>query len=303
MGNAARPTADEGESDADASDFRLAHDRPLAAAPRSRRPLYVFLLVAALAVTGAASAVFPGSETGQASIRIESDTPGLAVHVNGALAGQTPVTLGVEAGEHRFAVGPPALAVERLLRVWPGDRIAMYFSESPSASPSHPPAAPLPARTPVASDGGPAASRGVPAAGPGAGWLTVRAPLALDIREGARVVGTTASDAVMLPAGEHQLEFSDRATGFAVRRLVVVRPGATTSIAIEVPRATVNVNATPWAEVWVDEQHIGETPIGNYPLVIGSHRFELRHPEFGAKQITATVTLEGTNRISVDMRR
>jgi hypothetical protein len=55
-----------------------------------------------------------------------------------------------------------------------------------------------------------------------------------------------------------------------------------------------NVNAIPWAEVWVDGQPIGQTPIGNIPISVGSHRLTFRHPDFGELQTVAIVTADET---------
>ena len=57
---------------------------------------------------------------------------------------------------------------------------------------------------------------------------------------------------------------------------------------------TLNVNAIPWAEVWVDGQPIGQTPIGNIPISVGSHRLTFRHPDFGELQTVAIVTADET---------
>jgi len=33
----------------------------------------------------------------------------------------------------------------------------------------------------------------------------------------------------------------------------------------------VNINATPWAEVWIDGKSFGETPLGNISVAPGEH--------------------------------
>jgi hypothetical protein len=135
-----------------------------------------------------------------------------------------------------------------------------------------------------------------------AGWLTVRAPLALEIRENGRLLGTSETDRLMLPAGEHQLEFSDPRVGFRVTRAVRIVPEDTAVVALPVPRAPVNVNAAPWAEVWIEGERIGETPIANHLLPLGEQQVELRHPELGTKRVTLVVSLTGANRLAVNMR-
>jgi hypothetical protein len=135
-----------------------------------------------------------------------------------------------------------------------------------------------------------------------AGWLSVDSPLRLQISEGGRVIGTTEADRLMLPTGQHQLTFADDTTGFRVVRALEIAAGQTTTVALQVPRAPVNVNAIPWADVWINNERIGETPIGNYMLPLGEHELELRNPQLGTKRVRLSVSMNGPNRVAVNMR-
>jgi len=64
-----------------------------------------------------------------------------------------------------------------------------------------------------------------------------------------------------------------------------------------------SLNAVPWAEVWIDGDRVGETPIGNVQLSLGTHEVVFRHPELGEQRFTPTVTLNAPGRVSADMRR
>jgi hypothetical protein len=134
------------------------------------------------------------------------------------------------------------------------------------------------------------------------GWLTVDTPLPLQIHEAGGLVGLSETSRLMLTPGEHQLTLSDERTGFRVSRSVRITAGQTTTLAVEVPQSAVNFNAIPWAEVWVDGQRVGETPIGNYMLRLGNHQIELRHPQLGTKRMTLLVSASGPNRVAVNMR-
>ena len=79
-----------------------------------------------------------------------------------------------------------------------------------------------------------------------------------------------------------------------------VKTGAPTRVSVAVPDGTLNVNARPWAEVFVDGTLIGETPIGNYALPIGAHELVLRHPEFGERRQTVLIVVGRTVRVVVD---
>ena len=124
----------------------------------------------------------------------------------------------------------------------------------------------------------------------------------MKIYERGRLLGTTEAASTMVGAGVHDLEFVNESVGFRVRRMVSVQAGQTTSIRLDAPAGTLNVNAVPWAEVWIDNERVGETPIGNLRTTIGQHEVTFRHPEFGERRTTVLVTLTGPARISMDMR-
>jgi hypothetical protein len=140
------------------------------------------------------------------------------------------------------------------------------------------------------------------ASGPVSGWLMVKAPFSLEIREQGRLLGTTDTDRIMMAAGRHELELVNESLGYRVVRAVQVPPGKVASLGLDLPNGVVNLNALPWAEVWIDGQRVGETPIGNLGVPIGPHEVVFRHPQFGEKRHAISVTLSGPVRLSVDMK-
>ena len=70
---------------------------------------------------------------------------------------------------------------------------------------------------------------------------------------------------------------------------------------IDAPMGTVHLNAQPWAEVWLDGQRVGETPIGNLAVPIGRHQFVFSNPELGEKRYDVLVTLLAPTHLTVDM--
>jgi hypothetical protein len=214
------------------------------------------------------------------SLAIQTDPDRLPVTVDGVERGVSPLTLsGLKPGAHQVAVRTSGTTVRRTVTVVANERTVLLLSPSERA------AAPA-------------------AASPGAGgWLTVASPVALTIREAGKVIGTTDSDRLMLPAGEHALELVNDGLAFLAKRSVKIEPGKTAVVNVEPPNGVMNINAQPWAEVWVDGQRIGETPIGNLSRPVGPHEVVLRHPEFGERRETVTVTLKQPARLGVDMRR
>jgi hypothetical protein len=212
-------------------------------------------------------------ETG--SLRVETQPAGAKVIIDGTDRGVAPVTINdLLPGDHEVVLQTPIASARHVVSVQAGGTASLV--------------------TPVAS-----AST---AAGPVSGWLTVKAPFSLKIREEGRIVGTTDADRLMLAAGRHDIELVNEALGYRVTRVVQVMPGKVASLAVDLPKGSVNLNATPWAEVWVDGQRVGETPIGNLSIPIGPHEVVFRHPQFGEKRHAISVTMSAPTRVSVDMK-
>jgi hypothetical protein len=125
----------------------------------------------------------------------------------------------------------------------------------------------------------------------------------VEIREKGRLLGTTESDRIMLAAGAHELEFVNATLGYREKRSVQIAPGRLTSLNLELPHGVVNLNASPWAEVYLDGERIGETPIGNLSVPIGPHEIVFRHPQFGEKRHAVSVTTGIPVRVSVEMKQ
>jgi hypothetical protein len=139
--------------------------------------------------------------------------------------------------------------------------------------------------------------------GPVSGWLAVTAPVDVQIFENKRLLGTSQTERIMVSAGRHELEIVNDVLGYRAVKSVQVGAGRVTSIKVEWPKGAIAINAVPWAEVWIDGERIGETPIGNYTLPIGPHEIVFRHPELGELRHAATVTMTGPARVSVDLRK
>jgi hypothetical protein len=139
-------------------------------------------------------------------------------------------------------------------------------------------------------------------AGPVSGWLSVKSSVSIDIKEGGRLLGSTDTDKIMMAAGRHDLELVNETLGYHSTRTVQVPPGKVAALGIEMPMGAINVNASPWAEVFIDGKRVGETPIGNLAVSIGAHEVVFRHPQLGEKRQAVSVTLNAPVRLSVDMK-
>jgi hypothetical protein len=242
-----------------------------------------------------------------ASLTIESDPVGAVVTAHGVRQGVTPLTLLVAPGEHPFEIvhgerrkeiRVVARAETALVHHVEFDLAAPEETKgSAAADDSAPVAAPALVKPAAPS------ARIPPPAGPAAGWLAITSPIPLQIVEKSQVIGSTAAPKIMVPAGKRDLQLVNESLGFAERRVVQVEAGKTASISVTVPKAPISINAVPWAEVWIDGVRVGETPIGNYLVRLGSRDIVFRHPELGERRRTAVVSLTAPARVSVDMRK
>jgi hypothetical protein len=140
-----------------------------------------------------------------------------------------------------------------------------------------------------------------PAAG-AAGWVRIDVPSDVQVFENGRVIGSSDFERIMLPVGRHDLEFVNESLGYRERRAVQVTAGQTTTLRLEWPRGSMAINAIPWAEVLVDGNRVGETPIGSITVPIGTHEVLFRHPELGERRMSVTVTAREALKVGVDLR-
>jgi hypothetical protein len=142
-----------------------------------------------------------------------------------------------------------------------------------------------------------------PRSAPMTGWIAVNAPVEVLLFENKKLLGTSSIDRIMAPVGKHDLEIANDALGFHETRSVNVSAGQVSTITPNWPRGSMALNALPWAEVWVDGERVGETPVGNLSVPIGPHDIVFRHPELGERQFKVTVTLAAPARVSADLRK
>jgi CRISPR/Cas system-associated exonuclease Cas4 (RecB family) len=139
--------------------------------------------------------------------------------------------------------------------------------------------------------------------GPGSGWISIAAPVEMQVNENGRLLGSSATERIMVPAGKHEIEVSNIPLMYRSVRTVQVSPGKVAPIKIELPQQRLALQAIPWAEVWVDGEKVGETPIGDLKVVVGPHEVLFRHPDLGEQRHAITVTAAGPARLSVDLRK
>jgi hypothetical protein len=55
--------------------------------------------------------------------------------------------------------------------------------------------------------------------------------------------------------------------------------------------------------VWLDGTLLGETPLANISLPLGTHELVFKHPTLGEQRKSVVVTLGSTVRVGVDLRK
>jgi PEGA domain-containing protein len=212
----------------------------------------------------------PAPTTG--ALLVQTEPAGQAVTVDGVERGASPLTIdALAAGDHSVIVRGARGTLRRSVSVKAGETVSLLV-------------APVAPTTPAP------------------GWLSVQAGARLELREGGKLLGTTETEQIMLAAGNHEIELVNEAAGYRARKQIEILPGQTTSVPVELPFGSVSINAQPWAEVWINNERVGETPIANLSRRIGSYEVVFRHPELGERRESINVTLRQPVRLGVDMR-
>jgi serine/threonine protein kinase len=208
-------------------------------------------------------------------LQVKSEPSGARVSVDGTPRGLSPVMVaGLAPGEHTVVLAGDAGEVKQTVTIESGATASLVVPMSAAAP-----------------------------AGPASGWLTIGGPFEVQLFEHGELLGSSKADRIMVAAGRHDFDLVNDALGFRMSRSVQVPPGKVANLSVEAPKGTIALNAQPWAEVWIDGEKVGETPIGNYSIAVGPHDVVFRHPDLGEQHYTTMVTLKGPARLSVDLRK
>lgn len=206
-------------------------------------------------------------------LQIRTDPSRASVTVDGTFSGRSPVTVsGLTPGMHTVVLENESGRVTEQVTVEGGTTASLVVSMAR------------------------------PEATNAAGWITIKAPADVQVFENQRLVGSSRSDRIMLPVGRHELQIVNEALGYRATRSVTVTAGQVAAVGLDWPAGSLAINALPWAEVWIDGERVGETPIGSVSVPIGPHEIVFRHPDLGERRSYATVTVGGPTRVGVDLR-
>jgi hypothetical protein len=213
----------------------------------------------------------PSQSAGELLVR--TDPLGAAVTVDGKYVGRSPVSVAdLSPGTHTVVMQSDAGTLTERVLVESGRTASLVVSMGGAAKNS------------------------------AAGWIRLDVPAEVQVLENGRRLGSSDLERIMLPVGRHELEFVNDALGYREQRAVQISAGQTASVRLDWPRGSMAINATPWAEVFVDGTRVGETPIGNITTPIGTHDVVFRHPELGERRLSVTVKTGDPLKVGVDLR-
>jgi hypothetical protein len=136
------------------------------------------------------------------------------VSIDGKRAGTSPQTVSdLASGRHEVTVQSPHGRISRTVEIAAGEAMSLVVAIPPPA--------------------------------PAAGWVAVQSPVPVRILKGDTLLGSNEVGRLLLPAGRHDLEFTNEALGYQESRTVNVSPGRVSEITLDMPRGTVHLNALP----------------------------------------------------------
>jgi hypothetical protein len=138
---------------------------------------------------------------------------------------------------------------------------------------------------------------------PRTGGFRLTSPIPVHVLDGDRVLGSSGDGPIVAPAGRHEYELVNSTIGYRERRVIDVKAGQITSVPVTLPNGTLNINAVPWAAVWIDGTPYGETPLGNLSVPPGEHDIVFRHPQLGERHEKAFVRADVATRLSVNLQQ
>jgi hypothetical protein len=187
-------------------------------------------------------------------LRVETDPAGAHVLVDGRDVGIAPLTVSdLSVGGHTVVVDSPAGSVRRRVDITEGATEQLAESIFP-------------------------------------GWVRISAPVDVTASEGGRPLTLDDRNRALLKPGAHLIRIDNTALGFSQVRKVEIEPGATADVSIEAPVSTLNVTSNVPADILVDGTKVGEAPIINLTVKLGTRSVVAVDRAGNQQRQTVTIT-------------
>jgi archaellum component FlaF (FlaF/FlaG flagellin family) len=203
---------------------------------------------------------------GTGQLQVESSPTGARVLIDGKDRGVTPLTIDdLASGSHKVVIRGGDGSVQRTVSITAGE--LLQLSESIYS-----------------------------------GWLHVTAPFEFQISEGRRSIRLDDSNQVLLSPGPHDVRFENRTLGLREVRHLEIRPGETTAISLELPVSHLTVTSSEPATVAIDGQQVGETPLTDYTVPVGTRDVTVTSASGQVRHQTITMKVQPAQ-IDVDFSK
>ena len=207
----------------------------------------------------------PPPTTGPGHIAITSEPPGLRIVLDGKAVGNTPLTLDtVSPGRHVVTLQGAGGSIKRTVKVEAGKTLDIDV--------------------PVFS-----------------GFADISAPIVIDVAENGRAIGTSENQIILGP-GRHELHFQNKELNYNETRSVDIEPGEATKVNVD-PRGIANINAVPWANISIDGEDAGQTPLANVKIRLGVREIVFKNPQFPDRKVVVNVKSGTPVTVSVDFTK
>lgn len=201
-----------------------------------------------------------GLRTGQA--HVTSTAPNARVTLDGKDMGVTPLTIStLSAGKHMVTVESSSGTVNTPMSVSPGETTELDVPVYP-------------------------------------GWVSVLAPVELQIFEGDHFLGTTESEKLLLSPGRHKLDFVSESLGYKHAQTVMVTPGATSAMSMVMPKVPVVIEGQTGTELFVDGEAAGKLPLKDLRLPLGTREIVFKLPDNSTRRQVAVITNKGPMKVA-----
>jgi hypothetical protein len=193
---------------------------------------------------------------------ITTQPAGARVTLDGKPAGETPLTIdAVKPGRHVIAIAGNEGSAKKTVRVEAGQVMTLDF--------------------PLYS-----------------GFVAISIPFVVNVSEGGKTLGTNENQ-ILLGPGRHTLRLVNKDLEYNETETVEILAGETTRLDLD-PKGRANINAAPWAEVWIDGEKAGDTPLANVPIRLGAREIVFKNPQFPERKQTVMITAGAPATISID---
>jgi len=187
------------------------------------------------------------------TVEVDSTPPGAQVWVDGKGRGVTPFTQEVSVGRHTIELRSPSGNVQRTITVQAGKTVRVEESIF-------------------------------------SGFLALYSPFEVVITEGDRTLRVDERNQVMMSPGRHEIRVTNRALDYESVYPVDIKSGETARVTVNAPPTPVTVTANEAAEVWLDGAKIGDVPVNEMPVALGTHEVVVKRAAGGERRQTITVT-------------